>query len=170
MSSPEASGEESPGILARGPELVVGALLLVIGLIVMRDSIRVGIGWAEDGPRAGYFPFYIGLLLTIASTTVVIKQLLAWGKDRAVFAQRHELASVWSIAWPMLVYVVGVRLLGIYIASFLLITWFMKRHGDWSWLQVMAVAVGVPLVFFVVFEKWFLVLLPKGPFASLIGI
>lgn len=170
MSSQEASGDESPGIRARGPELGVGALLLVIGLFVMRDSVRVGIGWAEDGPRSGYFPFYVGLLLTVAATAIVVKQLLGWAKDEAVFAQRHELASVWSMAWPMTAYVVGITLLGIYIASFALIAWFMKRHGQWRWSQVLAVAIGVPAVFYVVFERWFLVLLPKGPLASVIGI
>jgi putative tricarboxylic transport membrane protein len=29
-------------------------------VLVLVDSLRVGIGWADDGPRSGYFPFYIG--------------------------------------------------------------------------------------------------------------
>jgi len=29
--------------------------------------------------------------------------------------------------------------------------------------------VGVPLVFFLVFEKWFLVPLPKGPIENMLG-
>ena len=36
------------------------------GAIVIVDSLRVGITWADDGPRAGYFPFYIGCLLAFA--------------------------------------------------------------------------------------------------------
>ena len=29
----------------------------------MVDSWRVGIGWAAEGPQAGFFPFYVGLIL-----------------------------------------------------------------------------------------------------------
>jgi hypothetical protein len=32
------------------------------------------------------------------------------------------------------------------------------------------VAVGVPLVFFIVFERWFLVPLAKGPLERLLGL
>ncbi|MCK7500079.1 MAG: hypothetical protein MZW92_64435 [Comamonadaceae bacterium] len=31
-------------------------------LVVIVDSRRIGAGWADDGPQAGYFPFYIGLM------------------------------------------------------------------------------------------------------------
>jgi putative tricarboxylic transport membrane protein len=31
------------------------------------------------------------------------------------------------------------------------------------------VAIGVPLAFFVVFERWFLVPLPKGPIEAALG-
>ena len=50
--------------IERGPS-GRGALLVILALIVIDDSIRVGIGWADDGPRAGYFPFYIGLMLLV---------------------------------------------------------------------------------------------------------
>jgi putative tricarboxylic transport membrane protein len=170
-SSQDSSGEaSSPTVLARGPELAVGALLLVVGLIVMRDSVRVGIGWAEDGPRSGYFPFYIGLLLTAAAAVIVARQLIGWARDHAAFATRGELASVWSMAWPMTVYVASIGLLGIYVSSFALIAWFMKRHGTWRWTSVLALAAGVPLLFYVVFERWFLVLLPKGPLEAALGL
>jgi hypothetical protein len=39
----------------------------------------------------------------------------------------------------------------------------MRWLGKYNWLKVAAVAIGMPLVVFFVFEKWFLVSLPKGP-------
>jgi len=59
--------DRSTAVRTRGPELAVAGFLFAIALLVITDSLRVGIGWADDGPRAGYFPFYIGLLLAGSS-------------------------------------------------------------------------------------------------------
>jgi hypothetical protein len=70
---------------------------------------------------------------------------------------------------PMLVYVAGIALLGIYVASALLIAFFMIRHGRYRWPLTAAVSLGVPILLFLVFERWFLVPLPKGPLEALVG-
>ncbi|MDP2135579.1 MAG: tripartite tricarboxylate transporter TctB family protein, partial [Sulfuritalea sp.] len=62
----ENAGPEA-GLRRRGPEAGVALLLMAIGLVVIYDSLRVGIEWADDGPRAGYFPFYIGCMLAGSS-------------------------------------------------------------------------------------------------------
>ncbi|WP_295640223.1 tripartite tricarboxylate transporter TctB family protein [uncultured Methylibium sp.] len=154
----------------RWPEVAVAAFLLALAALVIADSLRVGIGWADDGPRSGYFPFYIGLMLAGSSGWVLIKALIAWKKTSPVFAEREQIALVMAMLLPMTIYVGAIWLLGIYVASFALIGYFMRRHGKFGWPLSAAVAVGVPLVFFVVFERWFLVPLPKGPLERLIGL
>ena len=152
----------------RWPELGVALLLMALGILVITDSNRVGTGWGDDGPRAGYFPFYIGLSLLLSSGWVAVKQLLHWGR-RESFAAREQLRSVWAILWPMAVYIGLIFPLGIYVASALLIAWFMRRHGKHGVALTTAVALGVPLAFFLVFERWFLVSLPKGPLEAFFG-
>jgi hypothetical protein len=57
----------------------------------------------------------------------------------------------------------------IYVSSALLIAYFMVRYGkNKPWLTAL-VSLGVPLLLFAVFERWFLVLLPKGPLEQLLG-
>lgn len=148
--------------------MAVAVLLQAIALLVIVDSKRVGIDWADDGPRAGYFPFYIGLLLFAAATWVLINALRGAKTDQP-FATREELGRVVSMFIPMVVYVAGVALLGIYVASVLLIAFFMIRHGRYRWPLTAAVSLGVPLLLFLVFERWFLVPLPKGPLEALLG-
>jgi hypothetical protein len=58
---------------------------------------------------------------------------------------------------------------GLYLSSIVLIAWFMRRHGGFGWLPSSAVALGVPATVFMVFERWFLVPLPKGPIEALLG-
>jgi putative tricarboxylic transport membrane protein len=154
---------------AKWPELIVAAFLMGLGAMVIADSLRVGTGWADDGPRSGYFPFYIGLALLGSSAWVFVKQLLRFKRDNAVFAEREQAALVLAMLWPMVLYVGLIFVLGIYLASAVLIAYFMLRYGKYKALATAVVALGVPLLFFFVFERWFLVPLPKGPIERLLG-
>jgi putative tricarboxylic transport membrane protein len=161
--------EESGSVVStRWPEVIVAGVLLVVALLVITDSLRSGIGWGDDGPRSGYFPFRIGLLLAGASVAILIGQLRA--RTVTAFAERAQLSMVVQVFVPIVVYVALIAVLGIYVASLTLIAYFMRRHGKYGWPLTAAVAVGVPLVFFGVFERWFLVPLIKGPLEALLGL
>ena len=167
--SRNAGPADGDALGTRWPELSVAGFLMLIALLVITDSLRVGTGWADDGPRSGYFPFYIGLLLLLSSGAVLVTTLMGWRKADPVFAERTQLASVMAVAVPMVIYVGAIALLGIYLASAALIGYFMRRHGKFGWALTAAISVGVPLVFFLVFERWFLVPLPKGPIEGWVG-
>ena len=168
-SSPEPEEADAPLTAVRGPELAVAAVLMLLAGGVIADSLRVGIGWADDGPRAGYFPFYIGLILLAASGFVFVSTLVHWKRLGGAFVGRREFSGVWAVLWPSVVTVGLMPFLGLYVASALLIGFFMRRHGRYGWLPTLAVSVGVVLVFFLVFERWFLVPLPKGPLEAWLG-
>ncbi len=167
MSAP---GEGKAAVVGtRWPELAVAGFLMAIGVLVIVDAMRVGTGWADDGPRSGYFPFFIGCALLASSAWVFVQQIVTWSRHNPVFAERAQLAQVVSVLVPMAIYVALIYPLGIYLASAVLIAYFMKRYGGYGVALTAAVALGVPLVFFLVFERWFLVPLPKGPIERLLG-
>ncbi len=163
----EATG--SAPVATRWPELGTALALMALALLVITDSLRVGTGWGEDGPRSGYFPFYIGLALLLSSAWTALVALWRWRKLQP-FAERAQLRSVAAVLLPMLLYAGLIRFSGIYVASALLIGYFMLRHGKHPWPLTLAVALAVPLAFFGVFERWFLVPLPKGPLEALLGL
>lgn len=156
---------------SRGPELIVSGLLTGIAVLVIVDSLRVGNGWADDGPQSGYFPFYIGLALLASAGSIFLATLLRWrGRADTPFAERSQLKSVLAVLVPTAVYIAAIAWLGIYVSSFALIAWFMRRHGRYGWAATLAVSAAVPAVVWIVFERWFLVLLPKGPLEALLGL
>jgi hypothetical protein len=163
-------GNRSTDVRTRGPELGVAAFLFAVALLVISDSLRVGIGWADDGPRAGYFPFYIGLLLAASSGWILIAQLRRWRSDHGSFATRQQIGLVVQVLVPMVVYVALIFAIGIYLASAGLIGYFMVRHGKYKAKLALPVAIAVPLLFYAVFERWFLVPLPKGPIELWLGL
>ncbi len=158
------------GLSNRWPEILVALFLFAIGIIVVNDSIRVGIGWEDgEGPRAGYFPFYIGCILLISSGWILFGALARFKKAQSQFASRVELKSVMQMLVPLSIYIVAVVYLGIYLSSLVLIAFFMKVHGKFGVIATTLTAIGVPLAAFMLFERWFLVPLPKGPIELMLG-
>ena len=161
--------EQGAGLNRRIPEAGVAALLFAAGGIVIVDSLRVGIEWADDGPKAGYFPFFIGLLLAFSAGWTLVRTLLGWSRETALFAQWTELRDVAAMLVPTTVFIVAVPFLGLYFPGALLIGYFMKRHGNFGWVATVLTALGVPFTFFLIFERWFLVPLAKGPIEAWLG-
>ena len=84
---PEAlPGEDQSTVTTRTMDMVVAGAFMIIADVVMIDSVRVGSGWAFDGPQAGYFPFYIGLFLFLASAATLVTNLIVL--PRALHRQR----------------------------------------------------------------------------------
>jgi hypothetical protein len=154
-------------------DATVAVLFFIFGAVVVWDSRRLGSEWASDGPEAGYFPFYIGLIICIASVANLISALGSRSKGARPFVTWGQLKMVLTVMVPSVGYVVlisnPVYSLGIYEASAVFIAYFMRYLGKYSWPKIAGVSVGVVTVFFLLFEVWFKVPLPKGPIENLLG-
>ena len=162
-------GEGRPAFRQKSAEIVVAALFLLLGGIVIYDSVRLGARWGDDGPQAGYFPFYIALFVCLASAVNLVVALLKKGEDRA-FVEVGQLKLVLSVLVPSIIYVALIAWLGIYVASAIFVAFFMRWLGKYPWWQVAAVSIGNSVAFFLIFEMWFKVPLPKGPLENLLGV
>ncbi|MFA5915600.1 MAG: tripartite tricarboxylate transporter TctB family protein [Burkholderiales bacterium] len=162
--------EQRAALRVKTAELAIAAFTFALGAIVVFDSWRLGAKWAADGPQTGYFPFYVGLILCIASTINFVHGLLLSHKDNGVFVKVGQIKLVLSVLVPSSVYVALVGWLGIYVPSIVYIAFFMLWLGKYAWWKAMLVSVGTSVFFYVVFEIWFQVPLPKGPVESLLGL
>ena len=125
--------------------------------------MRLGIGWADDGPRPGYFPFYLGLIICVSSLVNVVRALLVPEAKNKTFVEVGQLKMVLTVLVPTAIYVAAVSWIGIYVASAVFIGFFMRWLGKYAWWKVAAVSLGTVVAFFLIFEIWFQVPLPKGP-------
>jgi putative tricarboxylic transport membrane protein len=149
-------------------EISVGAFIFALGVLLIYDAQRLGTGWADDGPKSGYFPFYIGLILCFCTVVAVIQGIRA-RNAAGTFVGRKQARLILAVLLPALVYVIAVRFLGIYVASALFIGAFMFWQGKFAWFKCVAVGVLVSICLFLMFEVWFTVPLPKGPLEALFG-
>lgn len=168
MSS-EANNQRA-ALRVKTAELAVAGLTFLLGAIVVFDSWRLGAGWAEDGPQTGYFPFYVGLIICISSAVNFVRALLISKEKNGAFVEAGQLKLVLSVLVPSAVYVALVGWLGIYVPSIVYIAFFMRWLGRYAWWKVALVSVGTNVLFYLVFEIWFQVPLPKGPVESLFGL
>lgn len=165
QEAPEAV--EASAASKRTLEIVTAVFFLLVGSVVMWDSSRIGAGWGPEGPKSGYFPFYIGLLMNVASA---VNLLLAFKSSNAEsFVSQPAIKLVLAIFLPCLVYVAAMQWLGLYAASLIFIAVFMRWQGKFSLLKSGLTSLIVVAVLFVMFEIWFQVPLIKGPIEAALG-
>lgn len=150
------------GVTTLVVEAVAALILLAIGVVVILESRRIGAGWTSDGPGAGYFPFYIGVIITVSALGILYQALTHPDKKTEIFVDSEQLKRVLSVLVPAVVYAFAVVFLGLYVASAVYIALFMIVLGKYSWLKSVAAALVVNTVFFFMFEVWFKVPLFKG--------
>jgi putative tricarboxylic transport membrane protein len=170
MESPQGTEAGRPAFRQKSAEIVVAALFIVLSAIVMYDSQRMGAKWGFDGPQAGYFPFYVGLIMFLASVTNLC--LAAFGKafKDKTFVEVGQLKLVLKVLVPAVVYTAIIGWTGLYVASTIFIAFFMRWLGKYAWWKVAAVSIGTSVVFFLIFEVWFKLPLPKGPLEAALGL
>ena len=164
-------GEGRAALRQKSAEIAVAALFFLLGAIVIYDSLRVGVRWEEvHGPQGGYFPFYVGLIICVSSAINALRALMVPAQQTKTFVQVGQLKLVLTVLVPTALYAAAVTWIGIYVSSALFIAFFMRWLGKYPWWKAAAVGLGAVAVFYLIFEVWFLVPLPKGPLESLLGL
>ena len=130
---------------------------------MMVGSLKLGANWGSDGPEAGYFPFYISLIILLSSTVTLYQAAIVdKHKQAKSFVNKESLKQVLAVLLPAVFFVLGVQLIGIYVSAVIYIAIFMVWLGKYPIWKAIAVSVGVSVALYFMFEFWFQVPLPHG--------
>ena len=162
MSSPQEPTAERTGVPTFAVEAAVAALVLLMGLVVIFGSRKLGSGWTSDGPGAGYFPFYIGLILCISGLGTLYQSLLGKKRNTEIFVDGEQIRRVLAVLIPAAIYILAIQFVGIYVASAVYIAGFMIVLGKFNKAKSIVLGVVISAIFFLMFEVWFKVPLFKG--------
>ena len=170
VDDPTAPEAGSPAVTdTRVAEAVACVLLLGLALLLGYDNWRTGIGWDSTGPQAGYFPFYLAVILGGASLYGLVAVLLTRKEHAETFVTRAQLRRVMAVFVPTLLFCLATQFLGMYVASFLLIAGFMRLVGKIAWWKSLLTAFVFTALMFVTFDIAFDVIMPKGPLEAAFG-
>ena len=157
----------------RAADLITSFVLLLLGGVVLGDALRLGAGWGTDGPQSGFVPFWLALILIVVSLAIFV-QAFRRGAGKP-FVTRQRLRPVLQVLLPVAGFVVLTDPpgpptgLGLYVAGAIYLGFYMRWVGRHDWRVVVALSLIVPVVTFVIFERWFLVPMPKGPLEAWLG-
>lgn len=148
-----------------------------IGIAGLIGSIELGFSWTKSGPEAGYFPFYISLILLAASLWnlgTVLVHYNAHGKTaellRETFLDWEQFRRVVTFLGEMILFVILTVTMGIYFSSIVYLTWNAWYHGGYRFIISAAIGIVFTAAQYALFEIAFMVPLKKGPIEAWFGI
>ena len=163
MSEHTNNSNQESVISVRAMDIITALLFIVVGLVVMTGSLKLGASWGSDGPEAGYFPFYISLIIMLSSVVTLYQAAIVdRKKKKESFVDKESFKQVMAVLLPALVFVLGVQLIGIYVSAAIYIAIFMVWLGKYPAWKAVTVAIGVSVALYLMFEFWFQVPLPHG--------
>lgn len=170
VDDPTAPEEDSPAVAeVRVVDITVSLLLIALAATLGYDNWRTGISWDSTGPQAGYFPFYLCVILAGASLYGLVAALLSRKEAAETFVTRAQLRRVLAVFVPTLLFCLVTQFLGLYVASFLLIAGFMRLVGRIALWKSLLTAFVFTAAMFVTFDIAFDVIMPKGPLEAAFG-
>lgn len=170
VKDPTAPAKNSPAVTTnRTVDVAVSLLLLALAALLGFDNWRTGMGWDSTGPQAGYFPFYLSVILAGACLWGVAEEFLARKRASGTFVTRAQLRRVLQVFVPTLLFCLAMQWLGLYVASFLLVAGFMAFIGRIAAWKSLLTALLFSLIMFATFEIAFDVIMPKGALEALFG-
>jgi putative tricarboxylic transport membrane protein len=170
VDDPTAPEADSPSVVSlRAVDIAVSLLLIALAATLGYDNWRTGIAWDSTGPQAGYFPFYLSVILAAASLYGVAAALLSRKEASETFVTRAQLRRVMAVFLPTALFCLTTQFLGLYVASFLLIAGFMRLVGRIALWKSLLTALVFTAAMFVTFDMAFDVIMPKGPLEAAFG-
>lgn len=154
-------GTTREGELKKG-ELIVAGLFILISAIVIGDTLRMGAGWTEYGPDAGFVPFWEGVGMLIASILIFLGGLKEKASD--FFVSKDGFWEVIRISFTSIVLTIGIVFLGVYISGFFYAIWFARWLGKHRWVSSIAFGIILMLAIYFGMEKGLKITLPKSLF------
>jgi len=155
----------------RKAEIITSSILLLLSALVVYEAFRLGFGWGLEGPQPGFFIFWLGLGLAFCALTTIGQVLF----DGSILRGQRFIAGgagseVLKVLLPMFGAILLMEFFGFYLASAVYLAFFMRWVGSFSWRAVLLVASLFASSHYLVFEKIFLVPLPKGILEPYIGL
>jgi hypothetical protein len=148
----------------RRAETAVAAILVLFGLLMIRQALKLPVGWTPSGPGSGFFPFWLSIAVTLSGAVILTQTVMApkTEQDDEVFIPTYAWRPLLIAFLPMVAIIAAMGYLGIYIGGGLYLAGYMRFVGRFRWMPILLISILVPLVLFFIFEKWFLLPLPKG--------
>ncbi len=164
MSTPVAEdAAQVAGGTRRRWEIAAALVLALVSIVIMVDSVRTGAGYTFSGPDAGFFPFWVSVPLFVTAM-VALWQAVKMKSAKTLFESNDDIVELFKVGLPVVIALVAMVWIGFYLATAAYVAFFTAWYGRYRWYWVVLATVLTPLAFYLVFERAFIIALPKSIF------
>lgn len=147
-------------------DLIVSGFLALFSIYLMVKSAELPVGWLPgEGPGGGAFSFWLALGMLICSVLIFLRNVMGLsteGRATGIFMDGESLRLIAVVVASLTVMIGLIHIIGVYFSVPLFMLFYLRWFGKHSWKMTISVAVTMPVVTFILFEKILLILLPKG--------
>jgi putative tricarboxylic transport membrane protein len=155
----------------RKADIAVALCLLGLAGLVAWESLQLNIGWGLNGPEGGFFPFWLAVGLGVCGTIILAQAIWQASPLRGQpLVRQGGWVPMLKVALPATALVLLTQMIGLYPAAALYIAFYMRWIGRYRWLLVLTVSLCIPLGSYFLFDKWFLIPMPKGWWGEHLGL
>lgn len=152
-------------------EIGMAVLTGLFGLVTVVGAIEYGIGWSSSGPEPGAFPFYIGLMITLASLGNLVSALTTHRRVAGrPFLTAEQMKLVAGFALPILGLVIVSLVLGLYVGMALYMFGTLVFQNRYSVVKASIISLSLPIATYLLIERAFKVGMLKGPLEAALGL
>ncbi|MGI9319463.1 MAG: tripartite tricarboxylate transporter TctB family protein [bacterium] len=150
----------------RTAEILMAVLCALCSIGLMIKSAELKIGWVpERGPGSGAWPFWLSAGMLLASLVTIyrwIRGVTPESRNLQPYMTRETVVVVGISAGSIVFLLVATHLVGIYIALFFFLLFYLQFVGRHTWLLPISMKVLVPIAVFFLFEWALKIPLPKS--------
>src|SRR2546428_12745197 len=103
---------------------ITAIVLMMLGGVVIFDALRLGTGWGTDGPKSGFFPFWLAVILVATSALILVQALRQ--RSSGPFVTRAQLEPVVQVLAPATAAVLLMQFVGLYVAAALYLAVYLR--------------------------------------------
>ena len=148
----------------RGADRITGAVLLASGLAFAFGALRNYAYWGENGPGPGFLPFWLGVVIAVLATLLLVGALRARDPGEPWLPRGDGLRRLLLVLGVTAALVALLSTLGMVLATVLFLVVLLRGLDRQSWPVTLAVALATAGFDWLVFTHWLRVPLPVGVF------
>jgi len=145
----------------RRAQILMAVGIIAFALSVSVQAYQVGSRWVEGQAGPGFFPFWLGALLALCGTIILVREV-RHAEAKPFFHDRTGLTSVLKVVATAAGLLVLTYLIGFRTASIIYLFVYLRFIGKHRWPAVIAMSLLIPITGYYVFERVLQVGLPRG--------
>ena len=151
----------------RQAEFAMAIATIVMSLGLMWSSTDgLSIGWVPGkGPGSGFWPFWLSVGLLLASLTTLYRWFRGTtpeSQSQEYYLSKSSMVVVGTSVGALLALLIGIHLVGIYIALLFFLLFYIRFVGRHEWPTTIMLVGGIPVFIFALFEWLLQIPLPKA--------